>query len=207
MTKRIRVSLMLLAAFGSATSAQVAPLPLTAAQLGAVERGERVVITQNLAGSSWPAVTVYAYVEANPEKAVAVFTDYESHAAYIPDVKRSHIARVIDATTVDVDYVLNVPLVRDEEYTVRDHISRDSAGLIRIDWNLVRASSTKAITGHARFSPHRNSRTGRNGTVIEYHNFVTPGSRIAGIGFIRNRAVGQVEETVKAIARRIEAKR
>jgi hypothetical protein len=112
---------------------------------------------------------------------------------------------VIDATTAEVDYVVDLPIVRDEAYTVRDHIAADSAGNFRVDWTLVRATSTKATIGHARFSPYINGRTGHAGTLIEYHNVVTPGSRLAGLGFVKTRAIRQVEETVHAIVRETEA--
>ena len=190
-----------------AAVAQPARGELTAAQLVRLERGERIVIARERAGFPWPAVTVFAYVSATPEHAAAVFTDYASHAAYIPDLKRSRVARVIDSATAEVDYLLAMPIVRDEEYTVRNRISRDSVGAVRVDWTLVHATSTKATTGHARFIPHTNSRTGVQGTLIEYHNFVTPGSRIAGLGFIRSRAIVQVDETVRALVQRIQTTR
>jgi hypothetical protein len=187
--------------------AQSVTAVLTPAQLAAVDGGGRVVITRNRPESPWPAVTVFAYIDATPEEAAAVFTDYERHSTYIPSVKRSRISRVIDATTAEVEYTVGLPIVRDEQYAVRDHVSSDSAGGFRVDWVLVRATSTKATDGYARFSRHINARTGHNGTLVEYYNFVTPGSRLASLGFIRHRAVRQVEETVAAIVRQAEADR
>jgi hypothetical protein len=185
--------------------AQSAVATLTAAQLAAIDGGGRVVMTRDRPESSWPAVTVVAYIDATPEEAAAAFTDYERHSSYIPSVKYSRISRVIDATTAEVDYIVGLPIVRDERYTVRDRLSADDSGGFRLDWTLVRATSTKATVGHARFTPHTNARTGHAGALIEYHNFVTPGSRLASLGFIRTRAIRQVEETVRAIARQTEA--
>jgi hypothetical protein len=156
--------------------------------------------------SPWPAVTIVTFVRATPEEAAAVFTDYESHSTYLPSTKRSRISKVHSAADVEVDYVLSIPIVSDEEYTVRDRLSRDSAGY-RIDWTLVRASSTKGTIGHARFTPAVDPRTGAAGTRFEYKNFVTPGSRMASIGFIRSRALGDMEETAAALAKRIETER
>src|SRR5205809_5002474 len=179
--------------------AQSLAVALTPAQLAAVDGGGRIVITRDRLESPWPAVTVFAYIDATPEEAAAVFMDYERHSSYIPSVKRSHISRVIDAATAEVDYTVDLPVVRDEEYTVRDHISAEASGGFRIDWTLVRATSTKATVGHACFSPRTHSRTGHAGTLIEYHNVITPGSRLASLGFIRTRAIRQVDETVRAI--------
>lgn len=180
---------------------------LTIAQREAVDRGELVVTMQERAESHWPAVTVYVFIDATPEAAAAVFTDYQRHATYIPSVTRSHVSRVIDPATVEVDYTLAVPIVSDEEYTVRDRITRDSAGRYRVDWTLVRASTTKGTVGHALFASYTNARSGRVGTLLEYYNFVTPGSRLAGLGFIKNQSVGRVRETARAVARQVELER
>jgi len=153
--------------------------------------------------SPWPAVTIVTYVDATPEEAAAVFVDYARHIEFIPSTKVSRVSRVHSATDVEVDYVVALPIVSDEAYTVRDRLSRDSAGY-RVDWTLVRASSTKGTVGHARFTSGVNPKTGKPGTRFEYHNFVTPGSRIAGMGFIKNRALKEMEQTAAAFATRFE---
>ena len=161
------------------------------------------IVREQRPGSPWPAVTIVTYVDATPEEAAAVFIDYARHIEFIPSTKLSRVSRVHSATDVEVDYIVALPIVSDEEYTVRDRLSRDSAGY-RVDWTLVRASSTKATVGHARFTPATDPKTGKPATRFEYHNFVTPGSRIAGMGFIRNRALKEMEQTAAAFARRFE---
>ena len=183
-------------------AATVASLMLLAAGSAAAQQ----ITREQRPESPWPAVTIVTFVRATPEEAAAIFTDYESHASYLPGTKRSHISRVISLSDVEVDYVVAVPIVSDEEYTVRDHLSRDSAGF-RVDWSLVRASSTKGTVGHARFTPAVDPKSGAAGTRFEYHNFVTPGSRIASVAFIRNRALREMEETAAALAARIESER
>ncbi len=164
------------------------------------------IVREQRPGSPWPAVTIVTYVDATPEEAAAVFVDYARHIEFIPSTKLSRVSRVHSATDVEVDYIVALPIVSDEEYTVRDRLSRDSAGF-RVDWTLVRASSTKGTVGHARFTPGVNPKTGKPATRFEYHNFVTPGSRIAGMGFIRNRALNEMEQTAAAFARRFESER
>ena len=179
---------------------------LTPAQRAALEVGRTVVTTEQRPSSAWPAVTVYAFIDATPELAAAIFTDVESHKSYIPSVTKSSISRVTDSATMEVDYTLKVPVVSDEDYTVRDHLSR-TGDSYRVDWTLVRASSTKGTVGHALFMPHTNARTGRAGTLLEYHNFVTPGSRLASIPLIRSRAVSEVRETTESVVKRVGAMR
>ena len=191
---------LLLASVASATD-------LNPAQRDLVDRGELAIVQHDRLGSAWPAMTIFAFIDATPEEAAAVFTDYEEQATYIPSVTKSHVSRVLDAATSEVDYAVEVPLFPDEEYTVRDHITLDSVGVYRVDWTLVRAVSTKGTVGHAQFSRYTNRRTGRVGTLLEYHNFVTPGSRLAGVGFVRTRAIRQMSLTVQAVARHVESER
>ena len=177
------------------------PLLFLAAAAGAQE-----IVREQRPTSPWPAVTIVTYVDATPEEAAAIFVDYARHVEFVPSSKLSRISKVHSPTDVEVDYIVALPIVSDEEYTVRDRLSRDSAGY-RVDWTLVRASSTKGTVGHARFTPTINPKTGKPGTRFEYHNFVTPGSRIAGMGFIRNRALKEMEQTAAAFAKRFESLR
>jgi hypothetical protein len=161
------------------------------------------IVREQRAGSPWPAVTIVTYVDATPEEATAIFIDYARHIEFIPSTKLSRISKVHSATDVEVDYIVALPIVSDEKYTVRDRLSRDGEGY-RVDWTLVRASSTRGTTGHARFTAATNPKTGKPGTRFEYHNFVTPGSRIAGMGFIRSRALKEMEHTAASFAKRFE---
>ena len=176
---------------------------ILALSLFSATAGAQDIVREQRAGSPWPAVTIVMYVDATPEEAAAIFTDYGKHTEFIPSTKLSRVSKVHSPADVEVDYVVALPIVSDEEYTVRDRLSRDSSGY-RVDWTLVRASSTKGTVGHARFTPAINPKTGKRATRFEYHNFVTPGSRIAGMGFIRNRALKEMEQTAAAFARRFE---
>ncbi len=179
----------------------------SASQRDSLERGGVVVFTRQMEGSPWPAVTVYLLIDATPEVAAATFIDYPSHQTYIPGVKRSRVSRVLNPATAEVDYEVSVPLVSDERYTVRDRVSATGEGGYRVDWVLVRATSTKATAGHAAFMPYTNRLTHRSGTLLEYYDFVTPGSRMAGIAAIRNRALRDMQEAARAIARYTESQR
>jgi hypothetical protein len=179
---------------------------LSIEQQAVIDSGGQVFFTKKLDSSPWPAASVYQYVDATPEEAAAVFTDYERHATFVPKLKQSKISRVIDPRTVEVDFKLSVPIVKDERYTTRHVLSTYDGGTsYRVDWTLVRASSTKATVGHVRFEPYHNERLGKHGTLMVYYNFVTPGSGLAGLGFIKGKGMKQMREAAKAIKRQIEA--
>ncbi|HKG91647.1 MAG TPA: hypothetical protein VKA84_07150 [Gemmatimonadaceae bacterium] len=199
-----------------AQSPAAAPITaeLTAEQRRAIDAGEQLFVTREVKGASWPRALVYRFVDATPEEAAAVFTDYERHAAYIPDLKKSVVSRAVDPATFEIDYTLEVPVFSDEDYTVRDRLRQYAvaaeppavtpAAAYRVDWSLVRASSTRSTVGSVRFEPYRNARTGRVGTLMAYDNFVVPGSSMAGVGFVRRQAMKQVQATAQAVAQEVE---
>jgi hypothetical protein len=181
---------------------------LTVAERRTVDRGGQVFRTEQVHGSPWPRAWVYQYIDATPEESAAVFADYALHSTYVPNVSKSVIVRLVDPLTTDVEYVLRLPVVRDEQYTVRDRVRAlaDGAGY-EVAWTLVRATSVKATAGYARFERYANEERGRDGTLMVYHNFVMPGSRLAGIPFVRSRALHQVRATASAVAAQVERER
>jgi len=180
---------------------------LTPEQRTAIDAGQDVFMTWPVSGSSWPRACVFRFIDATPEAAAAVFTDYERHVAYIPDLTKAKVSRIIDPATVEVDYRLRVPIVADEDYTVRDHLSSAGDTSFMVEWTLVRATTTKATEGNVRFEPYRAATSPRGGTLMAYCNLVTPGSRLAGLHFIRTRALSQVRETARAIGAEITRQR
>ena len=180
---------------------------LSPEQRAAIEAGRDVFMTWPASGSPWPRACVFRYVDATPAEAAAVFMDYERHAAYIPELTKARISRVIDPVTVEVDYRLRVPIVADEDYTVRDHVSTAGDTSFTIEWTLVRATTTKATEGSVRFEPYRLAGSSREGTLMAYCNLVTPGSRLAGLHFIKSRALSQVRESTRAIGEEIVRQR
>ena len=180
---------------------------LSPGQRAAIDAGEEVFMTWATNASPWPRACVFRHVDATPAEAAAVFMDYERHAAYIPDLTKARISRVIDPATVEVDYRLRVPIVADEDYTVRDHVRAVGDTSFTIEWTLVRATTTKATEGSVRFEPYRLPTSPREGTLMAYCNLVTPGSRLAGLGFIRSRALSQVRATARAIGEEIARQR
>jgi hypothetical protein len=196
------VAVILLVTAAAARARAQAVEELTAEQRATIDEGRDVFLTWDVPNSAWPRACVFQHIEATSEEAAAVFTNYERHLAFIPNLREATISRVIDPATVEVDYTLDVPIVADEHYTVRDRVSTYQGGTsYRIEWSLVRATSTKATEGSVRFEPHR------SGTLMAYCNLVSPGGRLAGLGFIRSRAMTQVRDAARSIATEIERER
>jgi len=202
MSQWLKQSLVVtIALAGAAVQAQAGVYDsLTPDQQKKIQAGQQVVVMQDAQGSPWPKLWVYQRIEATPEESAAVFADFELAQTYIENITKSKISKVISKNTFEVDYSLSVPLLSDEHYTVRDVVtSYDNGQSYHVEWNLVRATSTKASTGYAKFE-----RLG-NATLVAYYNFVVPGA--FGAGLVKDRAMKQVRETVAATGKQIEKER
>jgi hypothetical protein len=171
---------------------------LTPVQKSALQRGEQVSAVEAVAGKSWPKVTLYQLIHATAEEGAAVFADFEKASSFVPDLKKSVISRREGPSVIHVDYTLKLPLVADENYTIRNTISTYTARgtAYSIDWKLVRADTTRDTVGFARFESVGTE------TLFVYHNFVTPAPGLSDM--LKKRAIRQVATVAKAFAQRIE---
>ena len=164
---------------------------LSPEQKKVIDKGELLFYTEEVEGATWPKVFIYQRVDATPEEFTAVFTDYELQASYVPGLKKSKVSKRIDSKTAEIDYTLKASVVT-EDYTVRNVLAGNPrAEEYRVDWTLVRASSTKATQGWARME-----KLG-TGMLFGYYNFVTPG--VPGAGLMKDKAARQVRDTATAI--------
>jgi len=169
---------------------------LTADQLRLVETGRDVVLTDPVDGNPWPRARIYRIVRASPEEVTAVFFDYDGATSFVPSLLQSNITHRIDAKTMDVDYKVDVPILPDESYTCRNSLRPIDEGAYRIDWKLLKATTTRASVGCLRVEPYKDR------AILCYENFVTPGSKMAGL--LVNQAIDQMRETVRALALQVE---
>ncbi len=195
------VILMSLLTAASAFAAGPAYDELTPDQQKAVQNGEQVFLTQDVPGNDWPKAYVYQRMDATPEEAMAVFTDYNLQKSYVPNLIKSQISKQIDKATAQVDYTLYIPWpLPNENYTTQDHVSSYNNGeSYRVDWTLVRADTTKSSEGNARFESLG------TGTLLAYYSFVVPGSSLAG--FVKGKAVDQIKDTVTAVVNQVQNER
>jgi len=176
---------------------------LSAAELALVDKGVPIVKSQDMPGSSWPAVTVYQLVNITPEEAMAVFTDYGEQASYLRSCCGVLESRVLDGAVGGnkrvqrVLYELEVPVVSNERYELREEMAKGPNGSYSVTWRKVSTGGhSDDIVGRATFEP----RAGK--TVFSYNNF----TRINefGAGFFANQSVERTQRTVAAMAQHME---
>jgi len=168
---------------------------LTSTQLNDLERGQQVVVKEEVEGRPWPRLRIYQKVAATPEEVLAVFCDYAQATTFVPDVIKSEISRMISPCVLEVDYQIDIPMLPDESYTTRNSLS-SSGDSYKVAWVLVRALQTKASEGTLRVEP------AEGGALLCYTNLVTPGSSMAGL--LRIPAIERMKTTVAAIVKKVE---
>jgi hypothetical protein len=161
-----------------------------------LQKGDLIVLEQDIPGKPWPRVRIYKRIKATPEEVAAVFFDYATAKSYIPDVLESKISKRITSCVMEVDYEVDVPILPDEAYTARNEMKALGEGY-QVSWTLLRALQTKAAEGNLLIEPFENG-----SSVIRYTNLVTPSSGMAKI--LRGPALFRMQKTVLAIGEKAE---
>lgn len=193
----LAVALSLLAICSSQVLAGDLAAELTPSQLKQIREGVQVVEVEDVGDCPWPRVTIYQKVHAGPEEVAAVFFDFEDSKRFIPNVLKADISRRISPMVMEVDYAINIPILPDEYYTVRNTLSQSAPKCYGISWKLLKAAQTKDSVGSFHTEPFE------DGALMRYQNLVTPGSSMAGL--LRKLAIGQMEDAATAIVDRAES--
>ena len=195
---RVRLFFLSLAACLVALPAATADLldDLTREQKAELEKGDLVVLEQDIPGKPWPRVRIYKKIQATPEQVAAVFFDYNQAKTFIPDVLESRISKKISPGVMEVDYEVDVPILADEAYTARNEM-KALQDAYQASWTLLRALQTKAAEGNLLIEPFENG-----SSVIRYTNLVTPSSGMAKI--LKLPAMARMQKTVLAIGQKVE---
>lgn len=161
-----------------------------------VKAGGQVTLTETLDGYPWPRVRVYEKCSGTPREVMAVFFDYDRACNYIPNCLKSEISRKVDATTFEVDYVIDVPILPDEAYTVRNTLLPLAGDGLKVEWRVLKATSIAESTGNLVVEPFD------GGSLLRYTNLVKPSSRAAVL--LRGMALSQMKDTVRALVEQVE---
>ncbi|HAZ12876.1 MAG: hypothetical protein A2X86_08805 [Bdellovibrionales bacterium GWA2_49_15] len=193
------ISLVLCLGFAAAASAGTYFDKLSSTEQNQVlSEAKQLAKLQDVAGKPWAQITLSQWSEATPEQVCGLFADFGIHKDYMGDMLKSESHKV-SQNTFDVDYVINVPIVSDEAYTVRNVLSSyDSGHSYKIVWNLVRATRTKESTGFFACEPVS------GGTFIAYQNFVDPGLSNMIARSLFDKALAKVKATPYAVIKQLK---
>ncbi len=170
---------------------------LSSADQAKVKAGGQVMVTEPLDGYPWPKVIVYQAVKATPREVIAIFTDYDNATKFVPNCLKSKISKVISPMSCEVDYVIDLPILADEAYTVRDTLSQHEGGVLCVKWQMLKATSILESAGNLYVEPF-----GAEGSLLRYTNLVKPSSMAAPL--LKGVAMSQMKDTVQAIVDRVK---
>lgn len=160
--------------------------------------GGQVAISQKVIGSDWPNNVAYQWVQATPEEAAAVFTDYASQKTYVPKVLESRVSQMDSPDHVYVDYTIDTGFLgMKSTYTVENRVKfHPEKSEYWVKWDFVKGSHATAIDGLVRIQPHA------EGAIFFYQLYtVVPSGILSGI--IRDQGFESLKNSVHAIVSQI----
>ncbi len=191
--------LYLIAVFFIVTMNAFSQLPYNLKQsvLDKIYKGEIIIMKEKIANAPWPNVIVYSLVNATSLESVAVFSAYEEHKDYIPDLLVSKIVKVISKTDVHIAFKLNIPWpLSNSNYIMGNKLSKKKNGAYQVKWYFVKSDSSKDNYGKIVLTPYKDK------TIMKYENFTYPKSSLAKL--FKTKMIKKVKETVIAIKKKIE---
>jgi uncharacterized membrane protein len=161
-----------------------------------IDNGKSVVREESHLGSPWPTVVIYRNIGASPEKVLSLFSDYENAPRFAKNLRSAVVVETSpDQHSKTVVYTVNVPILPDISYKVKNTKSPYSGDEYRVDWGRVESELFSKIEGSLRIRPHR------GGSIVRYQSSLTPASSIVSPlrGFV-SREARQIMENFALLA-------
>lgn len=166
-------------------------------EMDRLESGEFITKSKWKEEFTWPEVTVFKILKYSPKQNLDIFTDFEKHKDYIPDMLFSKVIKKINSNQLHVKFEMSMPWpVNKTSHTTNNLILNNKDGSYTLKWNLVNGKMLSATDGYMKFSPYKDQ------TLLTYVSQIVPNSALAGM--FKNRVEGDVEKTVKAISKHLE---
>lgn len=151
-----------------------------------------------LKGEMWPEVTVYALLTHSPKDNVEVFTDFEDHKNFIPDIKESKIVKKLSSHEFWIEYKMKMPWPIEDSHYITANKVEQSGQSFKITWSLVKANQMNATKGTVLFNEFEGK------TLLSYTSHITPNTPMAKM--FTSRVDDDVEKTVRIIKDHLKKK-
>ena len=149
---------------------------LSEKEVVSLKSGGLVLKNYKVEKSSWNKLVYYKYIKSNSFDAMAIFSDFERHKSFVPDMLKSELQKVVNRRVLNISFELKMPWpVPNAVYTVRNEISQIKERDYKVSWTQVESNSSKRMFGSCRFEY-----LGPRKTLLRYENFVQPKSIFAG---------------------------
>lgn len=163
--------------------------PLSPAELEKLKKGEEITRVEELKGEVFPRVTLINIIPHTPKENMKVFSDFENHKNFIPNLLKSKIVKH-EGDVTDVAFEMNMPIVSNTKYTTRHWVKYEGNDAI-LNWDLVKSDQMKETKGMVMFEEFEGK------TLFTYVTHITPESSLAWT--VKGRVVPDTKETMKAV--------
>jgi len=158
--------------------------------------GKLIVKKEIIKDTPWPKVTILSIINATPLESISIFTAYNEHKDFIPDLLTSKVIKEITKTDVHISFELNIPWpLSNSKYVTGNKLSREKNNSYQVKWYFVKSDSSKDNYGKVVFSPYKDK------TIMEYQNFTQPKSSLAKL--FKKKMIKKTKETVIEIKKLI----
>lgn len=175
-----------------------------------IKTGEIFSVEVEMDNEPWPQITLYALVKTSPQKAMTLFTDFNTHSEYFPNITESKILKgpieniPLKTKKWEVAYTMKTPWpLMDEKYqlvdTLKEMMSQDKKTFYQLDWLSTQTTQVNKITGQVVFEQID------DWTCMSYTNLVSPAA-IPGLSLLKSQAVERAQDAVKAFQQRAQGK-
>jgi hypothetical protein len=165
---------------------------LTQAELQKLTNKQLIIHSKEIPKCPWPELTVFALIDVSPVEAAALFSDYQDHKTYIPNLVKSDPARKIADNETIVDFEMRLPWpLASSKYSTGNVFNRLENNEYEICWYLVQSDSLIDSKGIVQFIPYGKM------TLLRYQSFIHPTSKLASI--LSSTVKNGMTRTVRAI--------
>jgi hypothetical protein len=170
---------------------------LDQAELAKLTNKELIIHSKEVPQCPWPEITVFALIDVSPGDAAALFSNYQDHKEYIPDLIKSKPTRRIAENEVIVDFEMHLPWpLSNCRYSTGNVFKKLDDNEYEISWYLVDSDSLIDSKGTVRFIPYGKK------TLLKYQSFIHPDSTFACL--FSSQAQSGVTKAVQAIVTYLE---
>lgn len=163
--------------------------PVTPADLEKLKKGEEITKVEELKGEVFPRVTLINIIPHTPKENMKVFSDFENHKKFVPNLLKSKIVKV-DGNATDVAFEMEMPIVKNTKYVTRHFVTYEGNDAI-LNWDLVKSDQLKRTKGTIMFEEFEGK------TIFTYVTHMTPDSSFAWT--VKGRVVPDTKDTMKAV--------
>jgi hypothetical protein len=166
---------------------------LTQTELVKITNKELIIHSKDIPGCPWPEITVFTLIDALPIEAAALFSNYQDHKKYIPDLIKSDPIKKISDNEIIVNFEMYIPWpLSNSKYSTGNVFKNLEKNKYEISWYLVESDSLVGSKGAVQFIPYARK------TLLIYKSLIHPDSKFASI--LSSKAKSGMIKTVQAIA-------